>query len=549
MRLTIKAKLAATFTLILAMFGIVIGIAIVDLGRLTGSLHIIVEEVAERRQLANTIVTEQIRAQRDVRDYILAQRPEEKREVAQHLRQTHDLIDTTHAKLRVTATDEGQAQLAQFTALNEQTLQLRDEAMSLADRGQATEAFRLLNDQGTENRRAMEAVMDTIVASNDEAMVDAVGAADELYQQARSLMIAIAVAATIIAVAAASWIVLSISRGLSRAIVVIHKVAQGDLTETARLRGNDEVTDLLRASNEMVVRLRSIVNDVFLGARNVASGSTQMASTSEELSQGATEQASSTEEVSASIEQMLANIKLTADNASETAQMATKSAENARESGRVVKEAVTAMHTIAERVTIVQEIARQTDLLALNAAVEAARAGQHGRGFAVVASEVRKLAERSQTAAGEISNLSSKTVRAAENAGLMLNELVPDIERTSHLVSEISGSAQELASGATQVNIAIQQLDRVTQANTSASEELSATAEELSSQADQLSEAVGYFRVDLAEGMSHDLVAQRKTQLASWESNKAAGHNESFILDLGPSEDDLDAKFLRRSAA
>jgi methyl-accepting chemotaxis protein len=198
------------------------------------------------------------------------------------------------------------------------------------------------------------------------------------------------------------------------------------------------------------------------------------------------------------MEQMAANIKQNADNAGQTEKIARQSATDAQASGEAVTRAVSAMQTIAEKITIVQEIARQTDLLALNAAVEAARAGEHGRGFAVVASEVRKLAERSQTAAAEISTMSSQTVKAAQEAGEMLGRLVPDIKKTAELVAEISAACREQDIGGDQINQAIQQLDKVTQQNASASEEMSATSEELAAQSEQLQASISYFRLGAA---------------------------------------------------
>lgn len=338
-------------------------------------------------------------------------------------------------------------------------------------------------------------------------------------------------------------------RALGSAVQLAENVANGDLRQTVENTSNDEIGELLGVLNTMVLRLREVVANVSTASRDVASGAAEMSSTSETLSQGATEQASSTEEASASMEQMAANIKQSAKNASDTEKMALKSASDARESGEAVSRAVTAMQTIAEKILVVQEIARQTDLLALNAAVEAARAGEHGRGFAVVASEVRKLAERSQSAAGEISNLSGNTVRAAQEAGEMLEELVPDIERTSQLVAEISRASQEQDAGATQVNVAIQQLDKVTQENTSAADEMSTTAEALASQAEQLQASIKFFRVsDDATADAAVFVrapAKKAIRLVASKETKTKG---GFDFDLQENEDELDSNFRPRSA-
>ncbi len=253
----------------------------------------------------------------------------------------------------------------------------------------------------------------------------------------------------------------------------------------------------------MVTRsVTGVLDEVKTVADTVAAASQEMSSGSEELSQGATEQASSIEEASSSMEQMASNIRQNADNAQQTERIAVKSAEDARAGGKAVTETVNAMKEIAEKISIIEEIARQTNLLALNAAIEAARAGEHGKGFAVVAAEVRKLAERSQTAAAEISELSGTSVEVAEKAGEMLEKLVPDIQKTAELVEEISAASNEQNTGAEQINKAIQQLDQVIQQNAGASEELASTSEELSSQAEQLKAAVAsLIKTDGTDGL------------------------------------------------
>ncbi|HLN25518.1 MAG TPA: methyl-accepting chemotaxis protein, partial [Patescibacteria group bacterium] len=288
--------------------------------------------------------------------------------------------------------------------------------------------------------------------------------------------------------------------------VVADEIAKGNLAVQSKPLSNADTLGI--ALQTMLEKLRHVVSDAASAADNVSSGAQQLSSGSEQLSEGATEQASATEEASASMEQMAANIKQNADNAAQTEKMARQSAKDAQSSGTAVSKAVEAMQTIAEKITVVQEIARQTDLLALNAAVEAARAGEHGKGFAVVASEVRKLAERSQAAAAEISGLSTETVKVAQEAGVMLTRLVPDIQRTAELVGEISAACREQDIGADQINQSIQQLDKVTQQNAAASEEMSATSEELSAQADQLQETIAYFRLD-----GHDAPAAPVRQL------------------------------------
>ncbi|MGO7036291.1 methyl-accepting chemotaxis protein [Rhizobium ruizarguesonis] len=341
---------------------------------------------------------------------------------------------------------------------------------------------------------------------------------------------------------------------------IADQIANGDLTVSPKPLSDKDALGI--ALEQMVERLRGVVADAISAAENVSSGSQELSASSEQVSQGATEQAASAEEASASMEEMASNIKQNADNAAQTEKIARQSAKDAEASGEAVSRAVDAMRTIAQKIGIVQEIARQTDLLALNAAVEAARAGEHGKGFAVVASEVRKLAERSQSAAAEISAMSTDTVTAAQEAGDMLGRLVPDIRKTAELVSEISAACREQDIGAAQINEAIQQLDKVTQQNAGASEQMSATSEELASQAEELQTSIAFFKVDTAGGRRErapaaKLTARSRTQAAPRKPvgkapvNTVAGQQarvKGFALDLSMGGPDTADDEFRESA-
>jgi methyl-accepting chemotaxis protein len=286
-----------------------------------------------------------------------------------------------------------------------------------------------------------------------------------------------------------------ISKQLNRAVAALNSMAEGNLSVDIQSDSKDETGNLLYAMKTMQGRMSEVVAKVQSAADNVASGSQQLSATAQQLSQGATEQAASAEEISSSMEEMTSSIHHNTDNSTQTEKIAKMSALDAKEGGRAVNETVAAMKSIAAKISIIEEIARQTNLLALNAAIEAARAGEHGKGFSVVASEVRKLAERSQAAAGEINTLSTRSVQVAETAGEMLDKMVPDIQKTSELVQEISVSSKEQDTGAEQISKAIQQLDSVIQQNASASEEMSSTSDELYGQAENLKDVISFFRI------------------------------------------------------
>jgi len=312
----------------------------------------------------------------------------------------------------------------------------------------------------------------------------------------------------------------------------LRALSEGDLTTTIDKVYQGAYDEMKTYANDTVFKLSAIITEVNTAASALTTAAQQVAATSQSLSQGASEQAASVEETSASMEQMTASISQNTDNAKVTDNMASKAAGEAAEGGESVKATVAAMKQIAQKISIIDDIAYQTNLLALNAAIEAARAGEHGKGFAVVAAEVRKLAERSQVAAQEISMVASGSVELAEKAGTLLDQIVPSIRKTSDLVQEISAASQEQSTGVSQINSAITQLSQTTQQAAAASEELSATAEEMNGQASQLKDTMGFFKLERpssasraanAAGAAAASTARKKAQLRVAGNTAVAG--------------------------
>lgn len=327
-------------------------------------------------------------------------------------------------------------------------------------------------------------------------------AADKVFDSTTTSVFSVSIIVNLLAIAIAivfTYVLVNlIAKPLKLGVDFAKEISEGNLMVTLDVEQKDEVGLLADALKEMVAKLKDIISNVIAGADNIASASQQMSSTSQELSQGANEQAASVEEVSSTMEQMTSNIEQNSQNATHTEKISLTTYQGMQEVVTRSSNAVEANRIIADKIKIINDIAFQTNILALNAAVEAARAGEHGRGFAVVAAEVRKLAERSKFAADEIVSLSIKSLDLSDGAGKKLVELLPDIEKTTKMVQEISAASNEQNNGTLQINGAVNQLNSVSQQNAAASEELSTSAEELSSQAEQLKDLVSFFRVDNA---------------------------------------------------
>ena len=459
----------------------------------------------------------------------------------------------------------------------------RVEELSLAN--QSAEAIAIFNKLALPLDNKIFEALALLVKFQEEQMEAAHEEAIATYETTRNMMVVLALVASFLGIFISVVITRSITVPVARSVLLAEEIARGDFGTRLNFTMTDEIGQLSQALDrmadnlqkqaniaeeisqgnltvdvqlasdkdqlgkalkQMVEYLNDIVRQVMVAADNVSSGSQALSSAAQEMSQGATEQAASAEEASSSIEEMTANIRQNADNALQTEKIAIGAAKDAQEAGQVANENMVAMKEIAGKIVIIEEIARQTNLLALNAAIEAARAGEHGRGFAVVAAEVRKLAERSQVAAGEINKLSVSSVAVAEKAGIILGNLAPNIQRTAELVQEIAAASKEQDTGAEQISAAIQQLDKVIQQNASATEEMASTSEELSSQSEQLQSLIAFFKVKGGEMSTFNRAPAKKQVKVAQRSRDKGAAFKLGRLDLGLSgRDALDDEFER----
>lgn len=495
--LKISVKLLSAFIIVALIAGAIGWLGVVKLNQIDEADTRLYEKITIPLSDLGDISTAFQRQRVNSRDILDATTMDEKQRFATRIKELREGNNkAVDAFEKTILTDDGRKLFADYKTLRAAYGAELDKIIALAMQNKIAEAQEIVKGSGAKASRELQDQIDKLQEAKLKQAKLTSEANTALASSASRLMIGLAIGGALLAVIFGIFISNIISNPLRKGVTFAQAVAAGDLTQKVELDQKDEIGQLAAALNEMVAKLSSIVSDVMSAADNVSSGSQELSATAQQMSQGATEQAASAEEISSSMEEMASSIRQNTDNAMQTEKISVKSSTDAKAGGKAVVETVAAMKEIASKISIIEEISRQTNLLALNAAIEAARAGEHGKGFAVVASEVRKLAERSQSAAGEISELSSRSVAIAEQAGDMLTKMVPDIQKTAELVQEITASSKEQDTGAEQINKAIQQLDQVIQQNASASEEMASTSEELSSQAEQLSDAISFFRID-----------------------------------------------------